>query len=384
MAARRRDFGSVRRLPSGRWQARYRGPDGKSYTARTADGRAMTFSTKAAASAYLTRVSADVQRGQWVSPDAPRPDAPPTLAAYAATFMATRELSVTTRQHYAQVLRDHILPRFGAVLVGDITPAAVRAWYAGLRTGPVQRSHCYGLLRTVLNSAVADDVIAANPCRVRGGGQARRTSKTELPTLAELAVIVEHTPARFRLMVELAAWCGLRLGELAELRRKDIDVAAGKVKVRRGVVRVPGGKLAQRPKSAAGVRDVAIPESLLPALREHLREYVPVGPDALLFAGKHGGQLAPSSKARWYYPARHAAGRDDLRFHDLRHFAGTMSQVAGATLRETMARLGHSTVTAALRYQSAAADRDKAVAALLSELRTAPVVPIETARQPAG
>src|SRR5436190_20343153 len=110
MAAKRgqrRTFGSVRKLPSGRYQARYVGPDGKPYTARDSGDRSVTFSGKTAADAYLSRVSADIQAGKWVSPDAPRPDAPPALAEYAQSWLAERELAAKTRLHYRQVLRDH-------------------------------------------------------------------------------------------------------------------------------------------------------------------------------------------------------------------------------------------------------------------------------------
>jgi integrase len=381
---RRRPFGSVRKLPSGRYQARYNGPDGRGYTARDSGGRALTFTGKSAADAWLAGVHADIQRGQWVSPDAPRAGEPPTLREYADAWLRERDLADRTRDHYGQSLRDHVYPTFGAVQVTAITPAAVRVWHAGLaaRTGPTARAHAYSLLRTILNTAVADDVIPANPCRVRAGGAAKRASRTEPATLAELETIAEHTPERYRLMVLLAAWCALRFGELAALRRCDVDVAAGVVRVRRGVVYLPStGRQAKAPKSAAGTRTVAIPPHLLPVVREHLRQHVPASRDGLLFAAKHGGYLAPASAFRWYYPARRAAGRPDLRFHDLRHTGAVLAAATGATLAELMARLGHSSPSAAMRYQHAAKDRDAAIAAALSELAT--VTPIGAAKTPA-
>jgi integrase len=385
---RRRPFGNVRQRASGRWQARYNGPDGRSYTARDSGGRALTFTTKGAADAYLAGIHADIQRGQWVSPDAPRAGEPPTLREYATAWLANRELADRTRDHYAQVLRDHVYPTFGAVPLPAITPAAVRVWHAGLaaRTGPTARAHAYSLLRTVLNTAVADDVIPANPCRVRAGGQAKRASRTEPATLAELETITEHTPERYRLMVLLAAWCAMRFGELAALRRCDVDVSAGVVRIRRGVVYLPStGRVVKDPKSGAGKRTVAVPPHLLPVVREHLREHVPAGRDALLFAAKHGGYLAPASAFRWYYPARAAAGRPDLRFHDLRHTGAVLAAATGATLAELMARLGHSSPSAAMRYQHAAKDRDAAIAAALSELASVtPITDAKSARQPAA
>ena len=91
-------------------------------------------------------------------------------------------------------------------------------------------------------------------------------------------------------------------------------------------------------------------------------------PDALLFAAQHGGHLAPSTLNRHFYAARQVAGRPDLRFHDLRHTGAVLAALTGATLAELMARLGHSTPQAAMRYQNAAPDRDQAVAELLSKI----------------
>jgi integrase len=273
----------------------------------------------------------------------------------------------------------------------------VRAWHADLARGkgskvpdrPTARAHAYGLLRTILNTAVADDVIAANPCRVRGGGQSRRVKRIMPATLAELEALTKAMPERYRLMILLASWCGLRFGEIAELRRSDVDLTTGVIRVRRGMVRVSsdtsdGPRLARvvkGPKSDAGRRDVAIPPHLMPAVKDHLKEHAAMGRDGLLFPARHGGHLVPSTPYRAFYPAREAAGRPDLRFHDLRHTGAVLAASTGATLAELMARLGHSTPGAALRYQHAAQDRDKAIAAALSQLVTGDVTPMATKQQ---
>ena len=377
----KRYFGSIRQLASGRYQARYTGPDGRAYTAQTPQGKPLTFGTKQDAAGWLSLRQSEVLRGAWLPPAAAAA-APVTLAAYAAAWLAGRDLADRTREDYAQVLRDHIAPAFGETAVAAITPALVREWYGHLKdaTGPTMRARAYGLLRTILNTAVADEVIAANPCRVRGGGSVRRAKQIRPAGLHELETLVQAMPPRYRLMVLFAAWCALRFGELAELRRADIDVTNGVIRVRRGVVRVRGGRKVKDPKSHAGKRDVAIPPHLIPAVRDHLREHVPVRRDALVFPAASGGHMAPATLYRVYYPAREAAGRKDLRFHDLRHTGATYAATAGATLAELMARLGHSTAGAAMRYQHAAADRDKVIAAALSELAGGAVVPITRAR----
>jgi integrase len=192
----------------------------------------------------------------------------------------------------------------------------------------------------------------------------------EPATLSELETIVAELPQRYRLMALLAAWCALRFGELAELRRADVDLRTGRVKVRRGVVRVGGQFIVGPPKSDAGARDVAIPPHLLATVKDHLSRHTAPGKDALLFpaAADSNRHMAPSTLYKVYYPARKAAGRPDLRWHDLRHTGAVLAAQTGATLAELMGRLGHSTPGAAMRYQHAAADRDAEIARRLSEL----------------
>jgi integrase len=123
------------------------------------------------------------------------------------------------------------------------------------------------------------------------------------------------------------------------------------------------------PKSPAGRRTVSIPPHLVPVLDDHLRTHVQPDSGSLLSPARHGGHMAPASLYRVWYPAREAAGRPDLRFHDLRHTGATLAAATGATLADLMQRLGHSTPAAALRHQHAVADRDRASAEALSGRR---------------
>jgi integrase len=370
MVSRRRrpqGAGTVRQLPSRRWQARHRDAEGALHPAP------VTFDTKMDAAAWL----ADYATGT-VVPTAQR--RAPTVAEYAASWMSSRELKPRTRDHYRSLLDRLILPPLGALRLSRITPVKVREWYGQLEpTTPTLRAHAYGLLRTIMGTAAAEDLIDANPCRIRGAGAARTRHQTENATLRELATIVAAMPSKYRAMVLLAAWCGLRFGEPAELRHGDLDLEAGVVRVTRGVVRVRGGSVIGDPKSHAGTRTVSIPPHLTPILRAHLDEHVARDPGALLFPASGGGHLAPSTLYKSWYPARAAAGRPDLRFHDLRHLGATLAAATGATLADLMARMGHSTPAAALRYQHAAADRDRAISEALSGFALAEVVPLRRA-----
>ena len=244
-------------------------------------------------------------------------------------------------------------------------------WYARTaKDHPTYRAWAYGLLRSILASAVDDGYLPLNPARIRGAGQAVRQHHVRPATLDELAALTLAMPPRYRLLVQLAAFCALRFGELTELRRADIDTQCGVIMVRRAVVLVNGRFVIKKPKSDAGVRDVAIPSALMPLVREHLLAHTAPGPDGLLFPSKNDPtqHLRQSALTRVFYPARQAAGRPDLRFHDLRHTGAVLAAQTGATLAELMGRLGHSTSQAALRYQHVAQDRDAVIAQKLSEM----------------
>jgi integrase len=361
----RRSFGQIRRLPSKRWQAFYTGPDLKLHYAPS------TFDTKLDAEAWLADERRIIAAGNWVSPvdrQAGHGRAI-TLADYAGPWLADRDLKPRTSEHYQSLLDHHILPELGDKPLKALTPVVIRTWHAeqGSRT-PTLRAHAYGLLRTILGSAVHDGLIAANPCHIRGAGNSKRVHKIKPLTLPELEALTAAMPERYRAMTLLAAWCGLRFGELAELRRSDLDLKNARVRVRRAVVRVGGESVVGTPKSDAGSRDVAVPPHLLPILKAHVADHAEFGRDGLLFPSAGGGHLAPSTLYRSFYPARKAAGRPDLRWHDLRHTGAVLAAATGASLAELMARLGHSTAGAAMRYQHVAQDRDMEIARRLSAM----------------
>ena len=368
MTARR--FGSVRQLSSGRFQARRVGPDGVNRPAPS------TFASRDEAEAWLAR-----ERDQGAAQ--PRQPGAGTFGDYAESWLHERDLTPRSRAHYRRILDRFLLPAFADQALSSITAPAVRRWHAGLRpqTGPTMLAHAYSMLRTILNTAVTDGEIASNPCQVRGAGSARRVVTIRPATLDELTQITTAMPEALRLIVPLAAWCALRFGELAELRRRDVDVDRAVLHVRRGVTWVNGETIVGRPKSAAGVRDVSIPPHLLPAIALHLAQHARAGSDGLLFSSPNGGNLTTTVLYASWLPAREAAGRPDLRFHDLRHTGAVLAAAAGATLADLMSRLGHSTPAAAMRYQHASHARDRDIAAALSGFAESNVVSLDGRRR---
>lgn len=373
--AQRRGFGQVAKMRSGRYQARYVGPDAGMHTA------GKTFDAKVDAEGWLAAERKLITDETWTPPkNRGQYGTVRTFGPFADEWLTARTLKPRTREHYRRLLDRLILPTFATVPIKAITPDAVRSWHTRLGTStPTLRAHAYSLLRAILTDAVHDQVIAANPAHIRGAGNSKRVHKIKPATLDELGTLVGAMPERYQVMTLLASWCGLRFGELTALRRSDIDVKNAMIHVRRGVVRAGGETIEDTPKSAAGIRDVAIPPHLMPAVTEHLRSHVN-GRQGLLFPAADGVSFlqpsslygrAPSKRhpAGWgFYGARAAAGRPDLRWHDLRHTGAYLAAATGATLAELMARLGHSTAGAALKYQHAAAGRDAEIARKLSQL----------------
>ena len=177
-------------------------------------------------------------------------------------------------------------------------------------------------------------------------------------------------PDRYRVLVLMAAWSGLRQGELLALTRADLDLDAtpARVTVRKAVRRTDAGQVrVDVPKTASSVRVVTLPGPLTDALRDHLDEFVPALERALVFATGNGTTPARSNLGATWRRACARAGVPQVRLHDLRHIAQVYAAEAGATLPELMARLGHATPAAALVYLHARNDRDLKLAAALGE-----------------
>jgi integrase len=344
-------FGTARRLPSGRWQASY-SADGKRHWA--------TVDSKADADAWLASARTALARGSWVDPGAGEI----RFAEYAWRWLEERlGLRARTRELYASELRRHLLPAFGAMPIAAITTPGIRSWHAAIaRTTPVTAAKCYRLLRAILGTAVEDRLLLANPCIVKGAGKEQSPERV-VPTLEEIDAVADALAPRYRALVYTAAFAGLRLGECAALTRARVDLERRTIAVTEQAQQVVGaGRVLGPPKSDAGRRTVAIPETLVAILEVHLSGFVRPDDDALVFTADKGGPLARQNFGRRFAEARAAASLEWLHFHDLRHFAGTTAAQTGATTKELMARLGQSTPRAALIYQHATAERDQAIA----------------------
>jgi len=371
-----RHFGNIRKLASGRYQARYRGPDGRLHAAPH------TFERKSEASRWLSFKDTEITQGEWIAPEL----AKKKFHEYAGEWMRDRVLKVRTEELYRGLLRNHLLPTFGDMSMGDIDEGAVRRWRkerleAGKKAkrpfGPVTVAKAYRLLHAIFTTAVEEDrIVRRNPCRIEGAGK-EESDEREIISLPVVFAIAKAVPVRYHALVLLATFADLRWGELAGLRRENIDLDACEIRIVETLAEPDQGALRpETPKSRAGKRTVAFPAELVPELRWHLERFAEPGKGGVVFVGPKGGRLRRSNFRKIWDKARMSVGLPDLHFHDLRHTGGTLSAATGATLKELMARLGHSSVRAAMIYQHATRDRDRAIAkalgALVREVRQEP------------
>jgi len=358
---RSRHYGAIRRLPSGRFQARYRDPlTGKRLSAPE------TFRTKGDASRWLARLEGgSVDPAHVAAAKADR-----RVGEYAAEWIETRPVRPRTRELYALQLRLHIVPTLGDARLDKLEPKHIRAWHAGLSDGhlsAVSVAKVYRLLRSVLTTAVEDGLVIANPCRIKGAG-VERSIERPIPTIEEVAMLSDALPPKLAAVPWVAALAGLRKGELFGLSRAHVNVDQLTIRVDRALQEVTGrGAVMVEPKTPASNRVVQIPQALGAILAQHLADYVGLEPAAVIFTNDHGRPIRATVWATAWNRARTETGVD-ARLHDLRHLAGTMTAQTGATTKEVMARLGHSSIQAAMRYQHAAADRNREIADRLDDL----------------
>jgi integrase len=275
------------------------------------------------------------------------------------------------RELYEGYLRLHILPTLGTVPLARLTTATVRRWHAELLAegpGPSTVAKCYRLLRAILNTAVEDRHLVANPCAIKGAG-VEPCEERVIPTIAQVYALADAVVPRYRALVLLAAFGGLRRGELFGLTRADLDLLHRTVDVRAQRQESKRGEpLIGPPKTIAGRRKLALPAELLPELEAHLARWVSPEARALVFVGEKGGALRAGVWQKEWDRARRVLDLDHVHLHDLRHVAGTLAAATGAGTKEIMRRLGHATQEAALRYQHATDERDRVLATGIDRL----------------
>ena len=371
MTQKRRSWGKLRTIGSGRIHASYiSSEDGQRYNAPH------TFDSRMDAEAWLASERRLIEMGVWTPPVERlkrKAAAGVTVRQFAAEWLEHRDLTPKTRALYDRLLDSRIFPGLGDVLVVEVTAAVVRGWWSGLNkrlSTPTSNTQGYQLLKAMFSTAVEDKLIVENPCQIKAAGKPPKARDVQPLSPAELVTVAESAPEHYRVAVPVAAWCGLRFGELIELRRKDVADDGERIvlQIRRAATRVNNKLVVGPPKTEAGVRDVTVPPHVAQQLRQHLVERTGSGAEAFVFTTTRGLRLSTTAFTKAVKAGFVAVGKPGMRVHDLRHVGATLAAQAGATTKELMARLGHTTPAMAMRYQIAAADRDAVIAAAMSKM----------------
>ena len=334
--------GWTEKLPSGRYRARHRV---KGVGLASADH---TFKTKAAAEAWLIDQMARLQRGAYADPALGRT----AFADWVPRWEAARvHLRPSSRAAADSLMRNHVLPFFGPLPVARVETNDVEAFVSGLIAkglAPATVRQAYLVARGVFASAVRSKALAASPCQ---GVKLPRIERPELRVLspAEIEDLAARVEPRYRALVLVGGYAGLRWGEAAALKDRRVNLLKRSLTVAETLSDVAGVVSFAEPKTRASRRRIALPRRLADGLTQHLEAFPPTRDDGLLFTGPAGGPLRRTNfRRRQWLPAVAAAGLEDVRFHDLRHSHVALLIDLGEHPKTIQGRLGHASISTTL------------------------------------
>jgi integrase len=317
--------------------ARYRGPDHVEHS--------QSFPRKVDAETWVTDQLSRRARGEWTDPAAGRRRYDEWVREWWET---TSNLRPSTRARDEAYLRSLILPGFGTHTLAAIGQLDVRRWVADLEArglAPATVRKAYTILGKSLRAAVDAGLIPRTPVRSVPLPQDERR---EMPFLtpAQIAQLAGAIHPRYRALVLVGGYGGLRIGEMAALRRRRVDILRGRVEVAETLAEVRGHLHFGSPKTRAGHRIVPLPRPVAEELAVHLKEWAT---DDLVFSAPEAGPLRIGSwRRRFWRPAVGDVGLEGLTPHALRHTAVALWIAAGATPKEVATRAGHASVSRVL------------------------------------
>jgi len=372
----RSSWGTIRKLPSKKYQASYLGPDKKRHNAPT------TFTNKTQARLWLDEQRLSIEKGTWAQKQAPQ-STPEIFKSYAERHIKLQTnaqgqlLRKNTQDTYMRLLGLH-LTEFHDQPLDKISKRQIDEWWQKkVRTGKATTaSKAYKLLHSVLKRAVADGLISDNPCKIRGAHSLTSGKGKEIPTPQEVGQLINKIDAKYKLLLILMAYGGLRFSEATALTRKDVKVSTkgGKnhivILVNKAVTESNGTFTLSDPKSKASKRSVALPAKLNTLVAELLLAVKATSPNQLLIPAPKGGYLRNSVFRKALATACRKVGitRIKISAHCFRHFAATTYLEAGASIADLQKWLGDNTQSAALGYVHATKDKTQLVDSMKIEI----------------
>lgn len=329
-------MGNVAKRANGRWRARYRDPSGQQ--------RSRDFPRKIDAQRWLASIEVAMGRGEWLDPDLGNI----TLGEWSQTWLTTQsQLKPSTALRYEGLLGNQVLPVWRHTRLSDITHSAVADWVAGLSRGGLSPSsvrHAHRVLSLLLSAAVRDGRLPRN---VAAGVRLPRVGVSEKRFLSHTQVreLAEAVGEPFNVVVLVLAFTGLRWGELAALRVRDVDLDRRRVHVVRSMTEIRGRAVFGSPKNHQR-RAVPLPAFLVEPLRARL---VSRGPDELAFTSRAGAVLRNRNfRTQVFDRAARDVGLEGLTPHELRHTAASLAIAAGANVKAVQRMLGHASAAMTL------------------------------------
>ncbi|TSB24031.1 site-specific integrase [Streptomyces benahoarensis] len=344
-----------------RYRARYFTPDGKRKGKSFADGQ------KRLAEQWLSSITADVARGDFIDPNASRT----TFQEFAEKWLTSQSGDPNTRASMESQLKLHAFPRIGSRQLGSFQPSHIREFVTQLEASGMSGAYArviFSNVRAVLSAAVEDGCLRRNPCNSHTVTPPALGTRRVVPWPPERVFAMRAAmAARFRPMVDVGAGCGLRQGEILGLSVDDLDFEGGTVHVVQQL-KLSLSKPVFAPPKGGKLRDVPLPDPVAEALREHIERFPPVEvtlpwmrangqpvTKQLIFSGPNGGHVwrtslnedhwkpalakvgvIPTAKSR-----EHAAAREH-GMHALRHFYASVLLDAGESIKALAEYLGHS------------------------------------------
>ena len=314
--------------------------------------RKKAFRTKDAAKAHLTNVDHNQRSGTYVSKDLGRVYIGDLLDPW---FDSLVHLKPSTRATTRTDISATIRPYWGGKVLADVTRADIQAWVSGMTKAPRTVETIYGRFRNFLNWCISEGRLQVNPATGVNLPTGRKREHIYL-TVAQVRALAQAIGKRDEDLIWFLATTGLRFGEAAELRGRDVDLRRLRVRVSRSVTEADGKMVVGPPKSGEP-RDVPLTAFVAERLRTRVQG---LGRDALVFPTERGKWMRSNNfKRRTYDPAVKAAGLPlDLWVHDLRHTAASLAVHSGASVKAVQRMLGHASAALTLDIYAGLFDQE--------------------------
>ena len=327
--------GSIHHRPdrAAPWRARYRGPDGRQHS--------KSFDRKVDAERWLRTELAKRDRGQWVDPE----HGHISWARYSEQVLADRVHVAARTLETDRLCHERVAPWIGDTPLSRLTSERLRRMMAELIAAgyaPETVARTMRWVKLTLNQAVRDRRILSSPCEEVRLPKPRRT-EMRLLDATQVDQLATALPDRYGSLAIVAAYTGLRWGELAGLQAAAVDMQRGRLTVRSSLIEAAGQQPALgSPKSPASERTIRLPKVAVEALGSHLDDHPPIA--GMVWTTEQGGFLRRGSFSRIWRKAVAESVGQPCRLHDLRHTHASWLVAAGEHPKSIQTRLGHSSI----------------------------------------